>query len=229
MTKQLTHVIITRYNVGLYSGGYLWSPKQPRAKWMHHRAELFHRYCVPSIRAQQQQDFRWLVLFDAATPKDELAVTEGVPCEILLTGADIIATILAWIKQHVQTPWLVTTRLDNDDALHVSFVHELQQAVQECVEVLCFPTGWLMKEDYVGRVVWSSNPFSSLVEQTECAVSVCYGPHPKLKQTYKYRELQGDRWLRVIHEDNLGGGLERASTQVAKKTLRQGFPFLFGE
>jgi hypothetical protein len=222
-----THVIVTRYNLGLYDNSYLQRPKQSADMWMRHRAGLFRRYCVPSVCAQRCQNFLWLVLFDLKTSQVELQTAiQDTPCCLLCSTGKFLPTLRNWLHERVQTPWIITTRLDNDDALHTDFVHDIQQAFRAKKEVLCFPAGWLLTDEYTGQLRWPSNPFSSLIEQTGELVSVYCIAHPQLKQKYPYRELPHGRWARIVHKDNIGGGLDRASVPVSRSELRLGFPFL---
>ena len=55
--ENFSHFLITRFNLNR------------TARWLEHRFEVFERYCLPSVAAQTATDFRWLCLFDAATPE----------------------------------------------------------------------------------------------------------------------------------------------------------------
>ncbi len=41
----------------------------PDDAWMQHRFRMFEDFCYPSVRAQTNTNFTWLVLFDASTPE----------------------------------------------------------------------------------------------------------------------------------------------------------------
>lgn len=64
------HYIITRFNLPIF---------QPKVKgkkytscseeYLNYRFQLFEKYCLPSIKNQSCQNFKWLVLFDDNTPE----------------------------------------------------------------------------------------------------------------------------------------------------------------
>lgn len=65
--KSFEHLIITRFNLNLYARDKHDAPTRTE-RWLAHRFEVFERYCLPSVAAQTNPNFRWLCLFDAATP-----------------------------------------------------------------------------------------------------------------------------------------------------------------
>lgn len=71
------HYIITRFNLPVFRPK-LGGEEMPSAcdeKYLVYRFELFEKYCVPSIKNQTCQNFKWLILMDSRTPdvfKDRL-------------------------------------------------------------------------------------------------------------------------------------------------------------
>lgn len=170
------HFILTRFNLPIFQ------PKVGEKKvshldeeYLNYRFDLFERFCLPSVKGQTCQDFRWFVLFDAATPavfrkrigslqeeydrlipcfvdtsqvvemdKDYLAlvdeydrVVDGVSKRLerdydVSGGWPLKLIIPPLIKEIIndqqdnEPEWYLTTRLDNDDALHEDFVKEVQ-------------------------------------------------------------------------------------------------------
>lgn len=224
---EITHIIITRYNIGLYDGSYLRPPSLSPADWMIHRATLFHTYCVPSVKGQTCQAFKWLVLFDQATPQNGLAnAVKDVRCAAIRSGITVTPDVVAWIRRNVTTEWVLTTRLDNDDALHRRFVEDLQEAARPRLECLCFTSGWSTDGLVARRRTWHCNPFISLVEPTDQDIrSVCDGPHGNAHQRWPYRTIGHEgRWLQIVHGVNVANAM--AGTPVPMESLREGFPHL---
>ena len=64
------HFIVTRFNLPLFKakveGKVVGNLDET---WLAGRFDLFERYCLPSVKGQTCQNFRWIVLFDAATPQ----------------------------------------------------------------------------------------------------------------------------------------------------------------
>src|SRR5262245_62661283 len=66
----MQHFLLTNFNVRMW-----YVRRRDRAgrrvrteEWLAHRWPLFETFCLPSVRNQTSQDFRWLVRFDPATP-----------------------------------------------------------------------------------------------------------------------------------------------------------------
>ncbi len=99
------------------------------------RLGLFERYCLPSVVGQQGADFQWLVFFDAESPAwFRKKISEFSPAftpvyiDGVATDQVIVDTISA--LSVVASPYLLTTRLDNDDAIakrHLAMVEEAFQ------------------------------------------------------------------------------------------------------
>lgn len=143
-TSDLTHVIVTRFNVGIYgatcrSKSYM-PPDDPDA-WCKSRIHLLQKITAKAIR-RQRIPVRWCILVDPRTPPD---VLRDLAC---VDGAEIIATRSmrplpgngpTWWdrladKLGCRTPWLATTRLDSDDALHADVaIHVARHPRRPCV------------------------------------------------------------------------------------------------
>ncbi len=206
------HLIITRFNLR-------YPNSEPVSEaWLAHRLPLFRDFCYASVRGQTCQNFRWLVLFDTTTPPafraqiDELATWDNfVPCYI--DGFDYEA-ILALIRPYItaDTTHLLTTTLDNDDALAADFVAEVQaQVAGQAFELLNFRHGYRLNTatDKLYDVAIATNPFVSLIENVEqgqfLSIVGCL-PHSTMAQRFSsaIREIETrPLWLQVVHGRNL--------------------------
>jgi len=191
------HILITRMNL-----------TKPDPDWFRRRLEPFRKFCVPSVRAQVYQPTCWLLLFDKDTPPDFCdEVMQGVDgVKLLAESRGGVQEIKAWIRANISTPWVITTRLDSDDARHPQYLSDMQQGSRPKVELLDLPSGWAL---YMGRVFnwrWTSN-FVSLVERNNAEMlTVNDGPHNTLKKRFPYRVVnEKRRWLYVLHGNNILG------------------------
>jgi len=139
-SPRFQHFLMTRFNVGLYPKqmDQAYSDKQGRVPakdpdgWMEKRFELFERFCVPSVRNQSMKDFTWLVVFDAKTPQRYLDRAErvGHDCHLVPQRAERghRRTLRLFAAQSLRpdTKYLITSRIDNDDAIHRDFVGTVQ-------------------------------------------------------------------------------------------------------
>lgn len=107
-------------------------------KRLEFRAGLFELTCAPSLLAQTNQNFDWVVIVDKCLPRryrdllEDLVVSrprthlhEFSPAEDL--------TRSAWLKPYAPTDvtLLLTTVLDDDDALPSGFVESIQTYIME--------------------------------------------------------------------------------------------------
>ncbi len=123
---EFRHDLLTRFNAGLYRGGT--QLKVSPREWMEHRLRLFATITLPSIAGQSCRDFTWLVLMDRQTPAHDIRRLEAMGCP----NMRLIYPVPG------QNPWLpgfapgrydlITTRIDNDDALHRDTIGTIQNA-----------------------------------------------------------------------------------------------------
>jgi hypothetical protein len=139
----LWHAVVTRFSYrhataaagldGVLVSVLKRDPLQPERLAL--RYALFELTCLPSLLAQTRQDFDWFLIVDRDLPtpwRERLeTLVGGRPRTHLhvydpsedLTGTD-------WLKPYAppQATQLLTTLLDDDDALPVNFVEALQRA-----------------------------------------------------------------------------------------------------
>jgi hypothetical protein len=208
-----THVIMTRFNVARAKHQ---DPVRLDPDWLAGRFDLFEKYCLPSVAAQAGAGaFHWLVYFDEATPAAVRARIEAcrarvpfVPCFTGLVTADYWpASIAAAVPS--RTPWLVTTRFDNDDALAADHLARLQAALAgQGAPVrgsLNFPSGFVLEGGKLYALTHLANSFASWLEpwdaRTRTAMSI---NHLKMARLGPVRQLAGPpAWLQVVHGGNV--------------------------
>lgn len=202
------HLILTR------------SDYKPGHRHIPYRAELFRRYTLPSVLHQTSRNFTWVVQTRNPEFRD-LCMESGIAT----------APSGEWPTFHVEQPWLVTTRLDNDDALMPDFVEQIQAALRPAVEVIDAPgyrvntvDGEVVRCDRYGRV---PSPFATLVERAKDARGIYQAQHTRLGALFPVRRLESRLWVQVIHERNsqmrwLGGdpATPAEAERVRKSWLR---------
>ena len=139
-SPRFQHFLGTRFNVGLYPKrmDLAYTDKSGRVpakdpdRWMEKRFELFERFCVPSVRNQSVKDFTWLVVFDAETPQPyfDRAERVGHDCHLVPLRAERghPRMLRRYAAQSLRpdTEYLITSRIDNDDAIHRDFMGTVQ-------------------------------------------------------------------------------------------------------
>lgn len=210
--SDFTHILLTRFNVktGFRSVGTL------DADWLAHRFDLFETFCLPSLRAQTQPDFRWLVFFDEETPEPFRERIERIAewptfCPVYISGLapDALPSV---IRPYLDRPYLITSRMDNDDAVARDFVATIQRAFDrqpcEFINPLC---GYQL--DLASARLYTlrspANPFISLIESSDNPSTVWARPHNRLHTLGPTRNLDArPLWLQVIHDRNVRNAIK---------------------
>ena len=209
------HVLVTRFNVPLVLDI---SPRaQPvnrglSAEWLEHRFGLFERFCLPSVRTQTCQKFTWLVWFDEKTPApfreriEKHAATWPVLRPCFVPNFDT-SRLLQEITRECAAPepWLLTTRLDNDDAIATDFMATVQKHVSPAQRnVINFPLGFSWSDGRVYLDRQRSNPFTTLVERAEGAMTIFSSDHRYLEKVAELKQVKAPpMWMQVIHDRNV--------------------------
>lgn len=226
MDIKTEHYILTRFNLCL------WTKDKKRNEtrtdeWLRQRFELFERFCFPSVINQTNQNFQWIVLFNANTPdfyKEKIKEYEAkykqfCPCFVQPNnGRYFVKIFREEIKKRLkkETQRLITTYLDNDDALHKDFIDDVQKVKEkgQGPAFISFIYGlqYYTELNIATRVPFFNNHFISLIEYINDNWSFRtvygYGSHgtvhkvPNTEMIFIDNPKQ-DRWIEVVHETNM--------------------------
>ncbi|NCF35840.1 MAG: hypothetical protein GWP56_05545 [Gammaproteobacteria bacterium] len=215
--KKIQHLVLTRFNLRLSSRSERWGVDKSgnpidHDQWLQHRFDLFERYCLPSMAAQKNPDFQWLLFFDSATAardreRIEKARTICPQIKIFyIDGTDTKEAVSKAIEP--DTGVLITTRLDNDDAFHEQALSVIRDMAQKTRENICINLryGFAFNGSDVEIVSHKFNPFSSLVELREQGpFNTVFGvKHGKIARLAKVKQIYtAPYWLSVIHDRNI--------------------------
>ncbi len=222
MQSEVQHFILTRFNILLWNKDKEGVPVRSR-EWLEHRFDLFEKYCLPSIIAQSCKDFVWIVLFDSTTPdiykkKIELYQSDCpqlVPVYVEPQNGRYFAQIFRReVVKRLSFKRIITSYLDNDDALSVRFIEDLQQRVATLSDgtFINYTDGYQFYTDfkYVMQIQYPRNHFMSVVEEGNPATLKTiygYGSHyyiDKIKDIHIEKIKELPMWCEVIHEKNMG-------------------------
>ncbi len=209
------HFIITRFN--LRKKG--WEKTQGNTavlteQWMDNRLKLFENYCYSSCLSQVNINYEWLVFFDVATTEKHRKIIHRLANEfplfipIYIDGMDaFLPNIKSSIKKRLISPFLITSRLDNDDCISQDYVNEVQnQFSSQSYMAIDFIEGYTLQiepEVKLGKHLHLYNPFISLIEKSEDFQTVwsrTHGGWGKIKNIQSIRNKP--IWLSVIHKEN---------------------------
>lgn len=206
MREDVDHLVLTRF-----SARFLPEQEPPDEDWLWYRLGFFADACVPSMRAQTVQDFRWLVWLDPRCSEDfrlELEDLARDTFEPIWTTDVFWSTYRGEVAARTSAAYLITTRLDNDDAVARDFVEAIQDAFTPTTRLaIDFPHG--LQVDRSGAVYsdyYPTNHFVSLLERrTESLPATVYvDGHPRLPRHTAVRRIHTEpMWLEVVHGTNL--------------------------
>lgn len=215
------HFVITRFNLILKDANFDRDKAGNRTlseDWLGSRFKLFERYCLPSLQAQTDQDFTWLLLFHGpGTPqrfRDRLVdLGRDLPqLKPLYFGEGVRANSLrSAIMNDLpgNVTHIITTRIDNDDAFQRSMIARVKAEFRgQDNEFLNFPNGLQLDVErrLVSQIRKRSNPFMSRVERIiEGNVATVFdGAHSSASARGIVRDIEAPpTWLQVIHKGNI--------------------------
>ncbi|MDD9947128.1 MAG: glycosyltransferase [Myxococcales bacterium] len=209
------HLLITRFNLP-----YGRDERNLDDAWLAHRFDLFERFCAPSLQAQTQQNFRALLLLDDRTPEryrrrlERLqAACRLLPCYLSSGDRGVVQRAIEQVVSG-DVSHVISTTLDNDDALARDFVARVQAEFRgQDFEFLNYPSGYRLRLPgcRLHSCQLESNPFLTLFEARQGARTIyAYLPHSTLARRHPIRDAGCEpMWLQVVHDKNL------AATTVA--------------
>lgn len=229
------HFVITLFNLRLWAKDKKNHPTQT-PDWLEARFRLFETYCLPSMQAQTCPDFIWLVLFDKDTPEPYRRRLEAYARQVpqfraCFYSAGEAADFLhpddtrncRFIRDTVASlldpddDYVLTTNVDNDDALHCRMVETLQRRFKASPREVLYSMNWGLQYfprwGGVMRMRYPHNHFLSLSERTgkDFRTVMSYG-HTKARKLLPTVDVfERPYWLEVVHDCNVNNELRITS------------------
>ncbi|WP_299114715.1 glycosyltransferase [uncultured Winogradskyella sp.] len=238
--KAFSHYIVTRFNIK--SEGWVNDKNGKKVNdlaWLKKRYDLFKTFCLPSMQAQTEKEYSWLVFFDVNTPEEFKKKNEGIseqlPQFIPLYVNDFLDfenTLREFVFEKSHTEYIMTSRFDNDDSFHEDAINAIQKAfVKKDLTIIELSKGLTMLIEDETKLAKRENvfsgPFITLIEKKSDVKS--------LKTVYDCEHTSwGDLadfiaidsnfyWLQTIHDANISNRLYQDLTY--SKKLLKGFNF----
>lgn len=226
------HFLLTRFNLPLWKIDKT-NKTIDRKKWLEERMMIFETYCLPSLASQTSKDFTWIILFDKNTPenikekfkayKDKCPQIVGIYVnkEAAWHFCEIFIQIINRCLERTgfsDGDTILTTYLDNDDALNVRFVEDVQQCAEYSGNgtVINYDKGcqYFSKYDVLADVTYCNNHFLTVKEvisskSLHLGIRTCYGygSHAFIekKKMAKVCHIKTDipMWLELVHNGNV--------------------------
>jgi hypothetical protein len=230
MSAGFDHVVLTRFN--LPSEGYE-SLIRAQEGWLRSRVALFERYCLPSMRAQTGEA-TWLIYFDPESPAWLLQWIERVNRDdfvpilrATVSRSELLDDIRDALGRTGQG--LITTNLDNDDAVAGDFLARVRLAAVTGERAAVYLADGLIADGSgVYRRVDQRNAFCSVAEPWEDPVTCWSRAHNRLGETMAVRSVRGrPAWLQVVHGENVSNRVR--GRLVSPSAYRESFGSLLDD
>lgn len=245
----IRHYILTRFNIRLWRADKHLQPTLGD-EWLESRFQLFEQYCLPSVAAQSEKNFTWIVLFDRQTPqsfKDRFTnyweqchqlrpifVRSDAGHMFRVVFRQVIAQDIQKLRDEGQVvDKVITTYLDNDDAICTDYVERVQQAAQGLGDrtYISFFYGlqYFTDLNIATRVRYKENHFNSFVEvpgpDNEVLTTYCCSHALIFKQkhfaVHCIKTSNAPAWIEVVHPRNAMNDilLRRATVLVTDRQM----------
>ena len=225
MDTLFKHFILTRFNV-IDSETYRASSYDyvNSDEYLSQRFQLFETYCLPSIINQSNKNFTWLLLFNDQLPekwRKKLNEFQKICLNIEVCfmrefpkgkQRDLLnQLIINELKRlEVKPEYIMTTRFDNDDAFHFSFVDSVQQYfLEQPKEMLInYANGlqYVPQYNVLKNIRVINGHFGTLVEKNNgnirTVASFSHNPLPTDLPPAESLKIKKRIWLETVHNSN---------------------------
>lgn len=234
----MKHYIITRFNLKKKD----WVSDKNNNEilsedWLSDRFRLFFNYCLPSVKNQKNQNFKWLVYFDEDTPLKYRNIIKSIEEEYanfsprFIAGAEIfddsiVNDVLDDYNQHdVTTPYILTTRIDNDDALHFDFTETIQSLAENknnLIIDLRAGVEAIVRGKYIEtrKKISNYNPFISVIFNSKSYISIFSKNHVEWINFGETKVSNDIRWMQIMHARNKHNKINWHNRLISKIDLQ---------
>jgi hypothetical protein len=200
------HFIITRFNTRIAD-----STRGLDPDWLGHRLTVFEDLCGPSVARQTVREFEWLLFFDNRTGDAVKGRVSDLARRLRfdpvwldgefsagVAGEAVLARLSG--QTHV-----VTTRLDNDDAIHPDFIRRVQAEIAHRPAYVNFPLGCQLAGGEFYLRPYLGGPFLSRIEPAAARIGTVYEARHWRPEEHRPRQLwtRQPAWLQLVHGHNL--------------------------
>jgi sugar phosphate isomerase/epimerase len=201
--------------------------------WLQRRKKVFERFTLPSVQAQSNKNFEWILVSDSRTPDEFKKVLDSYGASVIyhdfenhkwkippgdnetrLERSVRLETIGEIIAEHIgkqDTDYVITSRLDNDDCIAFDYIENTQKFSKELWDGtkfwLSLVRGYKWNEDHVYNHNTKWNSFLSFIESPENLETTYQCCHTQAGDSgypvHIMRRGVPPSWLEVIHGENV--------------------------
>ncbi len=224
------HFVVTRF-------GIRWREEHPPPDdaWLRYRLGLFEAVCLPSVLSQTGAEFRWLVLIDegcrAAWLEEALTTLgAGTEFEVVWMERNFWSEIDTVVTARATAPYIITTRLDSDDAIACDYLSRVQATFDNQDRLYVnFQRGLQFERDgALYSYLYPANAFLSFIERRTPGApirTVFSAPaHPDAALYGDVLQVSAPPcWIIVVHGANLLNEIKPVAWRVRPEVLADRF------
>ena len=190
--------------------------------WLNFRFDIFENTCFNSIKNQSNLNFIWLVYYDTETPNNFKKRIESLNNDfpqfipIYKESNQVFLNDLSKdIKRLSNKEYIITTRIDNDDAFHYQAIEKIQEQFNyQDSTIINFP--WIVCFDLIHKRMskhfYVSNPFISLIEKNNNGYfqTVFVKQHNDWRKSHSIININVEQayCFQLIHDRNIYNQME---------------------
>lgn len=229
----LRHVLLTRFNLPTAGREVAF---RTRDGWLEQRVDLFARICLPSVAAQTEPQFDWIVYFDAQSPAwlrervEELRQERDFhPCYTgLFDSGGWARTVREVIGPPQAGRWIITSNLDNDDALASDYIARVRAAARSAPAseryAINLPDGYVLCGARLFAHRHLQNAFTNLCEPDDGRLATTMTiRHMELADHVRVIQAEGaPGWVQFVHDSNVSNRIR--GVRIAPQAIDGHFP-----
>jgi len=221
------HYIFTRFNLIDESWYNTTIDYANSDEFLSARFSLFESFCFPSVRKQNNQNFTWFVLFNDQLPEKWRNKLEEYKQQFPNFEARFMSaeetksanwnkTLNQFVCKELNdsgddVEFVLTTRFDNDDAIHFSFVDSVQKYFLEHQEemLINYANGlqYIPQYNVLKNIKVINGHFGTLAEKNNnklrTVFSFSHNPLPDDLPSIRSLKVKKRIWLEVLHSTNV--------------------------
>ena len=160
-------------------------------RWMDGRMDLFDA-CANSVLSQEG-DFEWIISLDERTP-DRYVNHIIRDSRMKVVHCDVRDALQ---EEEIDTPWVITSRLDCDDQYlpgAVKYIHSQFEPKLKVIDFVYNELDWGRGKQYFSKRHYAGSMFISLIEPASRIVTAFCRPHGQVAGQYPMSGHWSTKW-----------------------------------
>jgi hypothetical protein len=213
--REFDHFVLTRFNVRQSR-----DQAAPDENWLRNRLKIFAGSLAPAMQSQSVRPDAWLIFIDAGSPTWLAAELRKIAPAAEIISVEVFSP--EWLQTEIarmgSRPYLITTRIDNDDSVSRDFLSLVQREFRHQRKQFVNFTDGLQYS--AGRLYERSDPhnaFCSLIERRSDRLATVFEDwHNRIHKHGPVLQVPGCRvWMQIVHGANVANRVSGLSAAPA--------------